>query len=254
MRAISAFSIIAALLLAACDKSSEPRYDGAESVCPIAALQSLCDHSDSHAITQDAVIEGRVIGNDRFGEFHKTLVIEDSSGGIQIAVDGERLADRFPFGATLRIHCNGLTLCDYGGKITLGTTPTEYGAGRIPADGISRYIRTADPEPQAPEPLRLDISGITARHTDCYIRLDGVSFTAGGNWCETDHATGKKTTTEHTVVDANGNTLTVRVPPTVEYANEPLPEGKGSLCGVADLFAGRYSLRITNREWFFDGN
>ena len=36
------------------------------------------------------------------------------------------------------------------------------------------------------------------------------------------------------------------------YAAEPLPSGNGSVQGILDYFNGEFSLRITNREFFFD--
>ena len=40
---------------------------------------------------------------------------------------------------------------------------------------------------------------------------------------------------------------------TCVYAKEPLPQGTGSLYGIIDYFAGKYTLRVTNREAEFSG-
>lgn len=53
--------------------------------------------------------------------------------------------------------------------------------------------------------------------------------------------------------DTRGRTFTVRTAATCAYAKEPLPQGTGSLYGIIDYFAGKYSLRITNREAEFSG-
>lgn len=37
------------------------------------------------------------------------------------------------------------------------------------------------------------------------------------------------------------------------YAKEPSPQGTGSLYGIIDYFAGKYTLRVTNREAEFSG-
>lgn len=50
-----------------------------------------------------------------------------------------------------------------------------------------------------------------------------------------------------------GRTFTVRTAATCVYAKEPLPQGTGSLYGIIDYFAGKYTLRVTNREAEFSG-
>ena len=54
-------------------------------------------------------------------------------------------------------------------------------------------------------------------------------------------------------VDTRGRTFTVRTAATCVYAKEPLPQGTGSLYGIIDYFAGKYTLRVTNREAEFSG-
>ncbi len=235
----------------ACNHATRPEYGEEHNVISIAALQTLCDHTTSHTVTGNVTVRGRVTANDRFGEFVKKLVVEDASGGIEVALDAMRLADRFPFGAEVSILCNGLTLCNYGGKITIGYGTTEYGAGRIAESDIDRYIHLENPPSEAPAPLRLTIDQVTLRHVDCYVRIDGITFTERGNWCNRAPDTGETATTEHIVTDSTGRKFTIRVAPSVVYADEPLPEGRGSICGIVDYFAGRLSLRPTNYEVFF---
>lgn len=93
---------------------------------------------------------------------------------------------------------------------------------------------------------------VSARHIDTRVRFDGVRFAdAGKTWCDTDPETGRTVATERTIVDAGGNEFTVRSAATCAYAKEPLPSGTGSLYGIIDYFAGKYTLRVTNREVVF---
>ncbi len=130
--------VLALTALAGCDKASGLEFDDntPQGTVTIAALKSRCTGAQA-AVTEDITIEGVVTGNDLYGEFYKTLVVEDTSGGISIAVDATELYVDYPVGTAVTIHCNGLFLCDYGGKVMLGTRPTgEYaGPGRIPPGG-----------------------------------------------------------------------------------------------------------------------
>lgn len=249
MKTIASISLLV-LLCGSCNKRSElhPGGDPVRTVS-VAYLKSLCTRS-SVRITQDIAIRGVVTGNDRYGEFYKMLVVEDASSGISVAADHSALADEYPFGTELIVYCNGLTLTDYGGKIELGATPDNHGAGRIPEQELKRYLRPAA-QPTSPLPSRSDFSQITTRQIDTYVRFDGVRFTASGLWCTTDPETGKAVTTEQTITDTAGHTFTVRVAATCRYAKEPVPSGTGSLCGIIDYFNGKFSLRITNRKFEF---
>ena len=78
--------------------------------------------------------------------------------------------------------------------------------------------------------------------TDIYVRAT-----------TTDPETGRAVATEREIVDTRGRTFTVRTAATCVYAKEPLPQGTGSLYGIIDYFAGKYTLRVTNREAEFSG-
>ena len=253
MRAIAGLSLL--LLSAGCDKATEPGFDEAPEASrhTVAYLKSLCDGRSSIAVTQDVTIRGFITANDLFGEFDRTIVVEDASGGIAIAVAHPSSADDYPFGAIAVVRCNGLTLCDYGGKIELGSKPGDYGAGAIPREELSRHIRVTQPEEgESHRAALLSFGEVGPRHIDTRVRFDDVRFAEPGRtWCDTDPETGRTVATERTILDAAGHEFTVRSAATCAYAKEPLPAGTGSLYGIIDYFAGKYTLRITNREIVF---
>lgn len=253
MKTTASLSLL--ILFAACNRASAPGYDGdGPEPAPqhtVAYLKSLCDRKVSVQVTQDIVIRGFITANDLYGEFYKTLVVEDASGGIQIAADRASLNEEYPFGSIATVRCNGLTLYNYGGKIQLGTTPDENGAGRIPGTELSRYIRAEPPGGERHRATRLSFSEVSAQHIDTRVRFDGVRFTQAVRWCDTDPETGRFVTTERTIADALGREFTVRTAGTCLYAKEPLPQGKGSLYGIIDYFDGKFTLRLTNRGAVF---
>lgn len=242
--------LAAAATLSACDRSTELRFEGEpEGISTIAALKALCT-GDHAAVTGDISVKGVVTGNDLYGEFYKMLVVEDASGGIAIAIDGTELHVDFPVGAAVSVHCNGLVLCDYGGKIELGTLPSDdyAGAGRIPRVELARYLRHDGEQVNPLRPKTLTFGEVGMQHVDTYIHFEGVRFADTGNWCDTDPATGRPVTTERRLEDASGQGFIVRTAATCAYATEPVPQGTGSVYGIIDYFNGKYTLRITNRE------
>lgn len=236
------------LLLGGCDRATRPHFEGPPGqLHTIAYLKSRCTRP-SVVLAEDIAIRGRVVSSDRYREFDRMLVLEDAGGGISVALDCPSTADEYPFGTTLTLYCNGLVLCNYGGKIQIGTAPGDYGAGRIPAEELPARLRREPAAPEPPEAAEITIGELSARHVDTYVRIDGVRFTAPGTWCDTDPETGRPIATEREVVDATGARLRVRTIGSCTYANEPLPEGTGSLKGIVDCFGGSYSLRVVNRS------
>lgn len=153
-------------------------------------------------------------------------------------------------GAAVTIHCNGLFLCDYGGKVMLGTRPTdEYaGPGRIPQAEAALYLRRKQAETRPLRPRTFTFGEVDMRHTDTYVHFEGVRFVQQGNWCDPDPETGRPATTERRIADHTGREFIVRTAGTCTYATEPVPQGTGSVYGIIDYFNGKYTLRIANRE------
>lgn len=245
---------VSLLLLAACNTATEPEFQETPqtSQLSIAGLKALCDGRSALRISQDATICGQVVANDLYGEFSREIILQDDSGGIAIAVEGDQLADRFPFGQLVEVRCNGLVLTDYGGKVGLGTEPGEYGSGVIPQEEIERYFHFPGTDVEMPRSVPLAFEEVGSLHIDTRVRFEGVRFVeAGKPWCDTDPETGRTVTTEREIMDANGARFLVRTLGNCDYAEEPLPSGSGMLGGVIDYFGGKYALRVTFREVVF---
>lgn len=254
MKRIVRFSLLAALLgtCAACEKGAELRFEEppAGTLRSIAELKSLY-RAGGCVLTQEVSVRGIVTANDRYGEFARTLVIQDADAALRIALDHAALYKRFPFGSIVTVQCNGLALGEYGGTVLLGAEPDPaYGVSRIPASDIDRRIRR-ETGIETPEALPLAFGEVAAGHIDRYVRFDGVRFEDPGNWCDLDPATQRPVPTEHTIVDAAGRTFVVRTAADCRYATEPVPFGTGSLYGIVGYFAGRYSLCVTDRRIVF---
>lgn len=254
----TALLISLVLLAAACTRGGElGAPDDADTllsrnVRSIAQLKSLC-RDEPVRITADTRIEGIVTGNDSYGEFPKSLVIEDSTGGIRIAIDRTRLYRLFPLFDRCRVECTGLTLASYGGTIWLGSRPDgTYGVGRIAGTDIDRYLTRLD-NARRPAPLRLTLARLAAHHIGRYVRIDGLTFAgdAGRSWCDRDPETGRTLSTDRTARDGEGRTLVVRTDAACLYADEPIPHGTGSLCGILETFGGTLQLRVTRHEIYF---
>ena len=252
-RAVGVLAAAGMLAAAGCDRATEPRPREEQPVRhTIAYLKSLCDGAESRLVTREITVRGFITANDRYGEFYKSIVLEDETGGITVAVDQTGTAAEFPFGYVATLHGAGLRLCAYGGKVGIGIGAGEQGAEGIPAEETGRYLTVEPPGEERHTARTVTIDGIGPGLVDTRVRIDGVRFVeSGATWCDTDPETGRTVTTERTIVDEQGNTLAVLTLGSCSYAKEPLPEGRGSLYGVVDCFCGKYSLRVTNRDLLF---
>ena len=225
-----------------------PDDEPAAGLHSIAWVKGQC-RGESTLIRSEIVVRGRIIANDAFGEWSRALVLADETGGITLYANAAELFARYPFGAGVVLYLNGLRLYDYGGKIVVGAgEPPAYGFG-IPQELLASHLQRAADEATAPVPRTVALAAVGASEVDTYIRIEGVHFVEQGvAWCDRDPETGRLATTERTLADDDGHTLLVRTAASALYAEEPLPAGKGSVCGVVDCFNGKYTLRIVNRE------
>ncbi len=236
----------------ACDRST-PLSEGE----PPAGLRSIAALKASARgaatpLREEIAVRGIVTANDRYGELERRIVVEDATGGLCIALEAGELYRRYPTGLRLTIRCNGLTLCDRGGRIELIADPdAPYGAVGLRAADFGRHLRAEAAAAETPRPALRRIDELTGVAADTYVRLEGVRFAEAGTWCRRDPLTGRSAATEHAVVDRAGCRLPIRVPATVCYADEPLPAGEGALCGLVERFGGRTTLRVVDRGILF---
>ncbi len=246
--------LLVSLFTVACSDATSGHYaERPHGTVSIAHLKSLaCD--DSVVITDDISIEGYVVANDLFGEYYKSIVISDPSGGIEIGVDIRNTAARFPHSARVMVQCSGLALGSYGGHLMLGAIPErEYTVDRIAESDIERYMHIDCSEPTAIEPATITIADLSPALIGNYVRIDDLSFEheAGLAWCDSDPITGKPITTQRTAYDSRGNALAIRIIAECDYHSEVIPTGRGTLFGVVEYFNSEYSLRIVNHGIVF---
>ena len=246
------------LLAVACSSATKPEYselpddDSESGLVSIAYLKSRCNGL-STAIKSDILIKGTVVANDLYGEFYKTIVLVDESGGVEVAIDKELLCMDFPLYTDVSITCNGLAVGRVGGKVILGSQPTgQYTVDRIAERNISTYLLCHREEVHSLSSREVTIADLGVEHVSDYVRLEDVRFAddeVGLPWC--DIVDGQSVDTDRHIVDTAGRIMIVRISSRCEYAGESVPSGSGDLCGVIDYSGGTYFLRITNHEIHF---
>ena len=87
-------------------------------------------------IDEDIIIEGKVVSDDKPGNFYKSIFIQDETGGIEVKIGRNGLYNDYKLGQTIYVKCKGLTLGCYGhkdgnyggnGMVQIGYSPNATG-------------------------------------------------------------------------------------------------------------------------------
>ncbi len=87
----------------------------------IKSLRALHAPGGFEQVADEQTIEGIVVADDSNDNFYKSLVIQDSTAGITIRLDGYSLYNTYPVGSKLFIRLRGLWLGEYGRMLQLGS-------------------------------------------------------------------------------------------------------------------------------------
>jgi hypothetical protein len=144
----------------------------------LAALSSQIINSgagSARVFTGDSTIYGIVTADDRSGNFYHQIIIQDSTGGIVIALQATNLYTDYPIGRKVYIKLQGLTLVNYKGVPEIVLSAVNN-AGNVTINGIPpalipiHVIAASYPHTVTPEKLRFsDVQSLGSAY--CINRL-----------------------------------------------------------------------------------
>lgn len=250
--ALCRLTLLLVVGFASCNPAPTPSVPQAGEVS-IAYLKSLCKNRMVE-IHSDITISGVVVANDWLGEYYKSFVVMDKTGGIQVALDVYDIYRHIPIFSKVTIFCNGMTLGRVGGKVELGMWPTsEFIVDNIPADMLGRYIRVDATVSEVEAVKHTEIGELSLQDITTVVQFDNVHISdrGCGTWCEI--VDGAWVDTVRVIEDSEGGCLSVRIRGGCDYAGDYIPEGKFSIKGIVDYSADEYYLRIINNGITYDG-
>ncbi len=260
-------SLVAALILAlsfvACVKTDfdQPPVGGDGQDIPtnttIKALKALhVTSAGFDQITDDLVIGGTVVMDDRSGNYYKTIVIQDSTGGIEVKFSNGYLYNRYPVGRKIYIRCKDLLLTDYHNLIQLV-------GGKVVENGVSSDIGITENQERlqvvrgflgaAPTPRIVSVSQLTKDMVSTLITLEGMQVTkldTAKTWADAP----SQTSLNRTIENCGGAKLLVRTSGFADFAIEKTPTGKGTITGVLGIYNADYQFFLRDlRDVAMDG-
>ncbi len=205
-----------------------------ETNATIADLKALQVPGSIITITEDFTIKALVAANDRSGNYFKRIIVQDETGGIEIAINVPGLSPDFPVGSTLFIKTKGLVLGAPRKNLILGGSVSGSSILGIEQILLDEYlvkgIRNGTVEPKVKT-----ISELGTADESTLITLENVEFA--------DDALGQTLATEGetfgknlTLRDCDGNTLVVRTSDFADFAGVLTPCGNGTITGIYSVY------------------
>jgi len=214
----------------------------------IAQIKALFVSGQVLTIDSDYIFQGVVVGDDKDGNFYKSIVLQDSTGGINIQIDQSNYYSYYKVGRRVFVKCKGLVIGDYNGLIQLGgyidnTTATPQ-VGRIPQSLVARYLVGGEWD-QDFDTLAVSNFNLLSPTADQnkLVRLDNVHFATP---CQTWADMAGQTSGNRDLVDAAGNVIVVRTSNFTTFGAQMIPGGTGSVIGVFQIFGNTLQLVLRN--------
>lgn len=198
-------------------------------------------------ITEDWIIEGIVIADDSKDNFYKSIVLQDSTGGITIRMDGFGLYADYPVGRRLAVKLKGLYLGDYARMVQLGggvdwSDPRYPELLPIPVPLFNRFIvKKALNQPVKVHRVRLDELGDSLQ--SCLVQIDQLEFAVtdtGSTYADAIN----KLSSNAIVKSCKGGSAYVRTSGFARFAAAKIPRGNGSITAVYSVFGSSRQLLL----------
>ena len=192
-------------------------------------------------------IVGVVVANDRTDNFYKSIVVQDSTGGITIRLDGIKLNANYPIGITIAIRLKGLWLGDYGKLIQLGagvdlSDPAYPSLFPIPQTLFDQYIIKGNIGNE-PEALMVNMNQLGNDYQSRLVQLNQVSF-AEMDTAKSYADAKNKESLNRKIQDCNGNSILLRTSGYASFAALNTPVGMGAIKGIYSIFGSTKQLVI----------
>lgn len=193
---------------------------------------------------EHVVIAGRVISSDAAGNIYKSLVIQDETGALAMSINANSMYNKYRMGQEVVVDLTDMYIGKYNGLQQLGF-PEEYQdtyeATFMPYEFFEMHAQlNGNPEPAKIDTLLVnsysDLStspeGLRKWQSQL-VRFNNCHFEQGGQTTFTD---GHKTTSNRTLILADGNSIIVRTSGYSTFWGDVLPAGNGDVVGILSYF------------------
>ena len=212
------------------------------------------DRNYIDTVKEDEIIHGWVTSSDESGNVYKCLYIMDESGyGLPISINQNSLYNNYRIGQEIVLPLKGYFVGKYNGQQQLGY-PAWYAAGNaweatfLPQAMWESIVEINGlPDLTKVDTLDVSISEFNGKsdpetlmkYQGRLVRLNGVTFQEADGETPFSEASAS---TNRTLVDADGQTLTVRNSNYADFRADILPEGEVDVVGLLGSYGTTWQL------------
>lgn len=221
-----------------------------DSLIHIKQLKRLHQMGEVEPIRNEWMIEAVVVANDEYDNWYKSIVIQDSTGGIMLLLDGQNLFQDYPVGALIRLRLKDLLLSDYRRMVQLvGAADSSSGSlltGGVPVPLFKRHIQILqDNYPIIP--LQVQFKNLHDSLQGRLIQLSNIEFSAADT-AQTFADKKNKLGASRALKFCTGGTIYLRTSGYADFAGGSIPNGNGSILGVYSVFNSEKQLLIRHPD------
>lgn len=246
-----ALIIATSVIVVSCNKKfDEPPVYTPPVITPdltIADLKAMHVSGQYEQITEDKTIGGVVIADDRSGQFYKTIVIQDETGGISISLDAYDLYTSYPIGRMVYVKVKGLYLGDYNKLIELGGGVDNSGStprlANIPSTLIDSYLIKGSLD-NVITPKVVTIDELNDSYQNTLIELDDYEFAAADTSKTYAKPDLSSSAVNFTLQGCSDKSIILRNSSYADFAGYNVPNGNGKLIAVYTVFGTTKQLNI----------
>lgn len=237
------------MLVSGCgDTFSDPDLtpEWCEPTLTIGEMLRFYDGENPLTFTENYRIGGVVTASDESGNFYRTFMVDDHTGGVEVMAGLYDLHTLYPVGRLVSINLRGLTLAQTSGGVF------QLGFRSLPSSGypvdyighsalLEKYVLRGgvNTEFQVPDPA---VSDLDDSWLGRLVRIRGLELRGGG---ETTWATVEgRYPKDIRATDSADNWLYVYTSGYADFAGETIPVGRVDVTGVLMKNGKRYRLKL----------
>ena len=242
--------LISLLFFSACIKKSAyaEKITGftSDTLITIKNLRKLHITNRVEPITKSWIIEGVVVGNDEHDNIYKSIIIQDSTAGIVLLLEGTGLYQNFPVGAFLRVRIQNLFLTDYRKMLQIAaavdTSSGTLTTGGLPVPLFEKHITTLFDNFNL-MPISVGFKNLSDTLQGRLIKIADVEFSAtdtGQTFADSKNKIGASKALKF----CTGGTIYLRTSGYADFAGLATPSGNGSVVGIYSVYNSEKQLII----------
>jgi hypothetical protein len=221
-----------------------------DSLISIKQLKRLHRMGEVELIRHEWMLKAVVVANDEYDNWYKSIVIQDSTGGIMLLLDGQNLYQEYPVGALIRLRLKDLILSDYRRMIQLvAAVDSSSGTlitGGIPVPLFKQHIQMVqDNYPLTP--LNVQFKNLHDSLQGRLIQLSGIEFSAVDT-AQTFADKKNKVGASRALKFCSGGTIYLRTSGYADFAGGFIPNGNGTIVGIYSVFNTEKQLLLRHPD------